>query len=87
MNNHRLHRLPGLPAFKRRLAGGCSVILVVVATAVATNSAAVVRQQPALHLPPLDRVLPARVQALYGAVAPRVNTTVAMETRRMRLRW
>ncbi|HUE88429.1 MAG TPA: M28 family peptidase [Vicinamibacterales bacterium] len=64
----------------RRLAGGCSVILVVLATAVATDSAAVVRQPPAWHLPPLDRVLPARVEAIYGAVAPRVNTTVAMET-------
>jgi aminopeptidase YwaD len=55
------------------------VLLVVVATAVATERAAIVRQ-PALHLPPLDRVLPARVEAIYGAVAPRVDTTVAMET-------
>jgi hypothetical protein len=32
------------------------------------------------HLPPLDRVLPPRVEAVYGAVAPRVETRVAVDT-------
>jgi aminopeptidase YwaD len=36
--------------------------------------------QEALHLPPLDRVLPARAEAIYAAVAPRVDTAVAMAT-------
>ena len=38
-------------------------------------------QEPvALHLPPLDRVLPPRVEGIYQAITPRVDTTVAMET-------
>ena len=39
----------------------------------------VVAQETALHLPPLDRVLPPRVEAIYTAVASRVDTGVAME--------
>jgi hypothetical protein len=33
-----------------------------------------------LHLPPLDRVLPARADSIYRAIAPRIDTGVAMET-------
>ena len=38
------------------------------------------QQQGVLHLPPLDRVLPPRAEAIYQAVAPRVDTSVAMAT-------
>ena len=31
------------------------------------------------HLPPLDRLLPARAEAVYVAVTPRVDATVAMD--------
>ncbi len=37
-------------------------------------------QEPRLHLPPLDRVLPPRAETIYRAVAPLVDTRVAMET-------
>jgi hypothetical protein len=38
-------------------------------------------QEPAtFHLPPLDRVLPPRVEDIYGVITPRVDTAVAMET-------
>jgi aminopeptidase YwaD len=40
---------------------------------------AVSAQEPALHLPPLDRVLPPRAEAIYQIIAPIVNTNVAME--------
>lgn len=33
-----------------------------------------------LHLPPLDRALPPRAEAIYQAIAPRVDATVAMQT-------
>ncbi|MGE0463485.1 MAG: M28 family peptidase, partial [Vicinamibacterales bacterium] len=36
-------------------------------------------QPSAPHLPPLDRDLPRRAEAIYRAVAPRVDATVAME--------
>jgi hypothetical protein len=32
------------------------------------------------HLPPLDRVLPPRAEAIYQAIAARVDSTVAMQT-------
>src|SRR5262245_19894802 len=35
------------------------------------------------HLPPLDRVLPARVEAIYQALAPRVDTGAAMDAVRV----
>ena len=35
--------------------------------------------QPPLHLPPLDRVLPPRVETIYAAIRPRVDTRVAMD--------
>ena len=34
---------------------------------------------PALHLPPLDRHLPERAEAIYGAIATRVDTREAMD--------
>src|SRR5688572_10231959 len=37
-------------------------------------------QEPRLHLPPLDRHLPARVETIYNAMAPRIDTRVAMDT-------
>jgi hypothetical protein len=40
----------------------------------------VAAQAPApLHLPPLDRVLPPRAEAIYRAIAPRVDPSVAMD--------
>jgi hypothetical protein len=36
--------------------------------------------QSVLHLPPLDRMLPPRAETLYGALAPRVDTGIAMDT-------
>ena len=36
--------------------------------------------QQALHLPPLDRVLPQRANSIYEAVASRIDTRVAMDT-------
>ena len=35
--------------------------------------------QDALHLPPLDRVLPPRAEAIYRTLAPRVNPAAAMD--------
>jgi hypothetical protein len=37
-------------------------------------------QEVRLHLPPLDRVLPARAETIYRAMAARVDARVAMET-------
>jgi len=37
-------------------------------------------QSPSPHLPPLDRVLPPRAETIYQALAPRIDTGVAMET-------
>jgi aminopeptidase YwaD len=37
-------------------------------------------EERTVHLPPLDRVLPPRAEAIYHAVSPRVNARVAMET-------
>jgi aminopeptidase YwaD len=37
-------------------------------------------QEPRLHLPPLDRVLPPRAEAIYQALAPRIDTSAAVET-------
>ena len=37
----------------------------------------------ALHLPPLDRVLPPRAEAIYAAIAPRVDTRVGDGRRRL----
>ena len=33
-----------------------------------------------LHLPPLDRMLPPRAEAIYQAISPRVDANVAMQT-------
>ena len=33
-------------------------------------------QAPALHLPPLDRVLPARAEAIYQSLAARVEAAL-----------
>ena len=41
-------------------------------------SSAVLRAQPAPHLPPLDRALPPRAEAIYRAVEPRVDRDAAM---------
>jgi hypothetical protein len=51
------------------------VIPLLALAAVATLGA-----QPRLHLPALDRVLPPRVETIYTAVAPRIDTRVAMDT-------
>jgi aminopeptidase YwaD len=48
------------------------LVLAAVATPVA--------QPRTLHLPPLDRVLPARAATIYGALARAVDTRVAVET-------
>lgn len=37
-------------------------------------------RQARLHSPPLDRVLPPRVETIYTAIRPRVDTRVAMDT-------
>ena len=47
--------------------------------AVALTGALLHAQAAAPHLPPLDRSLPARVEAVYQAVAPRVDTGAAMD--------
>jgi hypothetical protein len=52
------------------------VILLLAFGAIATLRA----EQARLHLPALDRVLPPRVETIYNAIAPRVNTRVAMDT-------
>jgi hypothetical protein len=41
--------------------------------------AAAATQPPALHLPPLDRVLPPRADTIHRAVAPRVDSDLAMK--------
>jgi hypothetical protein len=69
MINHRLHRLRGL-----------RFLLAVAALTASLGLRAAVAQDAALHLPPLDRVLPARAEALYQAIAARVDTKVAMDT-------
>ncbi len=51
----------------------CVILLVLVGVAV-------VSAQAPPHLPPLDRVLPARAEAVYAAVAPRVDGEAAMDT-------
>src|SRR5687768_10148314 len=52
-----------------------------VALMLAAAGAAVHAGQPAasLHLPPLDRVLPARAESIYAAVATRVDARAAMD--------
>src|SRR5262245_28909543 len=53
--------------------GGCVALLTVAAPAL-------VGQSPApLHLPPLDRALPARAETIYQALSGRVDTEAAME--------
>jgi hypothetical protein len=50
--------------------------------AFAVSAPAAARQEsgaPRLHLPPLDRALPPRVETIYTAVMPRVDTGVAMD--------
>src|ERR687892_52110 len=48
--------------------------------AAASVAALATQNAPMLHLPPLDRALPPRAEAIYQAIAPRVETGVAMET-------
>jgi hypothetical protein len=50
-----------------------------VAAVVVFLAGAVGAQAPP-HLPPLDRALPARVESVYQALAPRVDPRVAMDT-------
>jgi hypothetical protein len=64
-----IHRLRGL----RGLRGFTSVIFLI---AVALPSA---QNPPALHLPPLDRVLPPRAERIYAAIMSRVDTRLATE--------
>ncbi|MEW6322867.1 MAG: M28 family peptidase [Acidobacteriota bacterium] len=49
-------------------------------TVLAAGAAGGHAQGPALHLPPLDRVLPPGAERVYAAVAPRLDPAVAMET-------
>jgi aminopeptidase YwaD len=51
-----------------------------VVSLIAVLAAIAVAQPPALHLPPLDRVLPPRAESVYQQIASRIDTTVAMET-------
>lgn len=62
----------------QRTRSACAVVAV---CTVALLSAGVSRSgaQETLHLPALDRVLPERAEAIYMAMAPRVNTTTAMD--------
>jgi hypothetical protein len=57
-----------------------AVVICVIAAAGLLSAAAASREQAALHLPPLDRVLPPRAEAIYRAIAPRIDRDVAMET-------
>jgi hypothetical protein len=54
--------------------------LAVALLAVLIVSVAAGAQPARLHLPALDRVLPPRAEAIYAAVAPRVDTALAMDT-------
>jgi aminopeptidase YwaD len=76
MANHRLHRLHrGSRRFGRAVRIALTTLLGVLCATVAgaqTNAA--------LHLPLLDRVLPARAEDIYRVLAPRVDTGIAMET-------
>jgi aminopeptidase YwaD len=73
------HRLGGLHGWRWGLARVPLRTLPVLAVAWFGVSAA--GQAPApLHLPPLDRVLPARAESIYKVLAPRVDTGIAMET-------
>ena len=47
--------------------------------ALASVVAALGAQSVPLHLPPLDRALPPRAEAIYRAVEPRVDRDAAME--------
>lgn len=68
--------------FCRRLPVWCFVL-----TAVLTSTAAWAQAVPP-HLPPLDRALPKRVEAVYRAVAPRVDAGPAMDlVSKMALLW
>ena len=49
-------------------------------TACALVLALTTHAQPQLHLPPLDRVLPARAEAIYQAMSMRVDPAIAMDT-------
>jgi aminopeptidase YwaD len=70
---------PGLVAAAKRhvksrlIVGACAALLLSVAGGSVPNT------QTTLHLPPLDRVLPARVESIYANVAPRIDTRVAMD--------
>ncbi len=68
MISHRFHR------FYR-----CGFLLAVAVLSAPLGSRLPAAQEAALHLPPLDRVLPARAEAIYTAIAPRVDTKVAMD--------
>ena len=72
MANHRLHRLDRLDRVRFLLAAST--------LSVALGAGSVAAQQAAIHLPPLDRVLPPRAEAIYEAIAPRVDAKMAMET-------
>ena len=54
---------------------GWSLLLVIAAAGAALPA----QNAPALHLPPLDRVLPPRAETIYRAIAPRIDTTAAMD--------
>jgi aminopeptidase YwaD len=56
------------------------VVFGALALGLALGVQSLIAQQAALHLPPLDRMLPPRAEATYQAVAPRVDTKVAMDT-------
>jgi aminopeptidase YwaD len=78
MADHRLHRLHGLR--RGGLLSTRAVRIVVTTFLVALGATVAGTQTPALHLPPLDRVLPPRAEEIYRLLAPRVDTGIAMET-------
>jgi aminopeptidase YwaD len=55
---------------------GTTFVLLLVALAVAPSAT---QDTAALHLPPLDRVLPPRADAIYRSIVPRVDTRIAMD--------
>src|SRR5262245_27892040 len=57
---------------RARLGGSCALV--------AAGALVLHGQSPSLHLPPLDRSLPPRAEAIYQSLAPRVETAPAVDT-------
>ncbi|MBP7777724.1 MAG: M28 family peptidase [Acidobacteria bacterium] len=57
-----------------------AIVLMLAATSAMVATLPAMAQPPAgAHLPPLDRVLPPRAETIYQAVAPRIDTSTAMD--------